>query len=268
MRGEKIVTAARSVLVSLILIACIGAASFAEERQVRVAGDPYPPWAEGEAVSKPTGGIAVEIVEELFRRMNFETRVLIYPFKRGLERIKQGEEDVILMVSRSKEREEYMLFTAPIRHVKFVFYYSSDLENFDWNAWRDLQPYNIGSVTGYNIGEDWKNAITKYDLKVEEVKTDVFNIEKLLLGRLDVIVTDHEVMQRIIEENPKYQGRVKWHEKPVFESVNNLGISRKSFLAPFLPKINTVLQEMKDDGTFDRIFCKYDKVYKASCGSN
>lgn len=260
--------ATRAVLASILLIACTCTSSFAEKRQVRVAGDPYPPWAEGEVGSKPTGGIAIEIVEELFRRMNMETRFFIYPFRRGLERIKHGDEDVILMVSRSKEREEYMLFTAPIRNVKFVFYYSSDLENFEWDDWKDLQAYKIGSVTGYNIGDDWKDAITKYGLKVEEVKTDVFNIEKLLLGRLDIIATDHEVMQRIIEQNPKYRGRIKWHEKPIFESVNRLGISRKSFLAPSLGKIDAALQEMKDDGTFDRIFCKYGKVHKASCGTN
>jgi polar amino acid transport system substrate-binding protein len=262
------VKGAGAVLVSMILIACVSLASFAKERQVRIAGDPYPPWTEGEVGAKPTGGIAVEIVEELFRRLNMEALVNIYPFRRGLERIKHGEEDVILMVSRSKEREEYMLFSLPIRHVKFIFYYHSDLENFQWGDWKDLQPYNIGSVTGYNIGEDWKDAITRYNLRVEEVKTDVFNIEKLLLGRIDILVTDHEVMQSIIRQNPKYQGTLKWHEKPVFESVNNLGVSKKSFLAPTLPKINEVLQEMKDDGTFDRIFCAHDKIYEASCEDN
>jgi polar amino acid transport system substrate-binding protein len=262
------VNSARAVLIAMISIACMSLSSFAQARQIRVAGDPYPPWAEGEVGSKPTGGIAVEIVEELFRRLNMETDVNIYPFKRGLERIEHGEEDVILMVSRSKERDEYMLFTLPIRRVKFVFYYPADLENFDWKDWKDLQTYNIGTVTGQNIGEDWKDAIKKYNLKVEEVKSDVFNVDKLLLERLDIIATDHEVMQRIINNNPQYQGKLKWHQKPIFESINNIGISKKSFLAPILPKINGTLQEMKSDGTFDRIFCAYKKIYRASCENN
>lgn len=255
------------VLIPMMLIACTSINSFAEERTVRVAGDPYPPWTVGEAGSKPTGGIAVEIVEELFRRLNLQSAVQVYPFKRGLERIEHGEDDVILMVSRSEERERFMLFTLPIRHVRFVFYFSAEPGDFEWVEWKDLQRYRIGSVAGYNVGEEWENAITDYDLKVEEVKTDTFNIEKLLLGRIDILITDHEVMQRLIAEHPAYQGKLAWHEKPVFESVNNFGISKKSFLAPMLPQINEVLQGMKDDGTFQRILCAYGKIYTGSCES-
>ena len=122
----------------------------------------------------------------------------------------------------------------------------------------NLPPANPGRF-------NWKEAIAKHDLKVGEVKTDIFNIEKLLLGRIDIFVTDHEVMQRTIEQNPKYQGKLKWNENPVFESVNNLGISKKSFLTAHLPEIDKVLEEMKADGTFDKIFCAYDKVYRAGC---
>lgn len=269
----------KALIVLVMLISCISVNVLAEEmvseeqikqmrtekRLVRVAGDPYPPWALGEAGTRPKGGIAVEIAEELFKRMNLETFVIIYPFKRGLQRIKDGDEDVILMVSKSKEREEYMLFTDSIRHVRFVFFHPIGMKNFNWSKWEDLRPYTIGMVTGYNYGKEWPEAIKKYNLKTEEVKTDVFNVEKLLLGRIDILLTDLEVMEEIIRRNPKYQGKIKHHEKPVFEGINNLGISKKSFLAPMLPRINRVLQGMKDDGTFERIFCSHDKYYRGSC---
>ena len=139
---------------------------------------------------------------------------------------------------------------------------------FEWSDWKDLKPYRIGSVTGYNIGDEWKEAIAKYDLQVEEVKTDIFNMQKLLLGRIDLAVTDDEVMQRLIEMNPDSQVKLSRNKKPIFESVNNLGISKKSFLFPMLPRINEVLQEVKDDGTFQKIFCKHGKIYQASCESS
>ncbi len=123
----------------------------------------------------------------------------------------------------------------------------------------------IGSVTGYNYGQEWKDAVKKYNLKVEEVKTDNFNIDKVLLGRIDIILGDSENMQEIIQQNPKYHGKLKWHKKTVFESVNNFGVSKKSFLAPMMPKINEVLQEMKDDGTFRKIFCVHKKNFRGSC---
>ena len=97
------------------------------------------------------------------------------------------------------------------------------------------------------------------------MKTDRFNVEKLLLGRVDVIVADLEVMQRIIEDNPRFHGKLAWSEKRVFESVNNLGISKKSFLAPRLTEVNGVLQRMKDDGTFQAIFCAYGRTFRGGC---
>lgn len=238
---------------------------FANERIVRVAGDPYPPWTEGQQGSQATGGIAVNIIEELFKRLNMKTLTIVYPFKRGLERIKQGDEDAILMVSTSEDREQYMSFTVPIRHVKHVFYYSSESNKFDWSAWEDLQKYTIGNISGYNLGNDWEKAKKQYSLNVEEVKSDSFNADKLLLGRIDAFIADQEVMDRFIEENPKYHGKFQWHEKPVYVSVNNFGISKKSFLSPMLTDINVILEEMKSDGTFQEIFCVYGKEFNARC---
>lgn len=248
----------------MIMVAWVGLDSFAVERVVNVAGDPYPPWTEGEAGSKPTGGIAVELAQELFSRLNLKTRIFVYPFERGMQRIKDGDEDIILMVSKTEEREKFLLFTPPIRHSKWVFYHLKD-SAFSWRDWKDLQKYRIGYVTGNNIGKDFPAAAAKYNFYIEEVKADVFNVKKLLLGRIHVAITDLEVMQRIVQQNPEFQGKLEWYDKPIFESFYHFGISKKSFLAPMLLRINTVLQEMKDDGTFQKIFCQYGKTYRESC---
>lgn len=258
-------------LVKIILISLAAVFSttvVATEPPVRVAGDPYPPWAEGEAGEQSTSGIAVDIVEELFARMERETRVNIYPFKRGIDRIKHGEEDVILMVSESEERKAFMLFTSPIRQVEFVLFSPSGKNNVVWNDWADLAQYNIGVVTGQNMGDKWKKAIKTHNLKVEETQSDIFNIEKLLQGRVDLIASDREVLERIIEKNPKYHNLLAANEKPIYVSVNNLGISKKSPLASALPAINKTLLGMKEDGTFQKIFCAYDKRFTGSCESN
>ena len=61
---------------------------------------------------------------------------------------------------------------------------------------------------------------------------------------------------------------MKWHEKPIFESFYHFGISKKSFLAPMYQRVNIEIQAMQEDGTFDRIFCKYKKTYKKVCETN
>jgi polar amino acid transport system substrate-binding protein len=249
---------------SFVFITGLGVETFAEERVVRVAGDPYPPWTEGEAGSKATGGVAVEIVQQLFDRLGMKTLTVVYPFERGMQRIKDGSEDVILMVSKTQEREAFISFTPPIRNSRWVFFHLKE-KDFQWTQWEDLKPYRIGYVTGNNVGKEFPAAAEKYNYYIEEVKADIFNARKLLLGRIDIALTDVEVMQRIIELNPEFQNKLDWNEKPVFESFYHLGISKKSFLAPMLPKIKEVLEQMKGDGTFQEIFCKYGKEYQGSC---
>lgn len=253
-------------LIAALLAACASTLTLAQEQTVKVAGDPYPPWSIGEAGTRPEGGIAFEITRELFRRMNLDTAEFIYPFKRGIQRIKDGDDDVILMVSRNQERDAFMLFTLPVRDVKFAIFYPANSPDFDWKSWDDLKRYRIGAVSGYNMGDDWPKAIEAHDLQVEEVKTNIFNMKKMLAGRIDLFVTDLEVMQRIIEDNPEYRDQFKWHPKPIYQSVNNLGISKKSFLAPRLAEINRVMREMQQDGTFQTIFCKHGKTYSGDCG--
>lgn len=254
-------------IILILLIICSSIDAFAEERLVKVAGDPYPPWTEGEAGSTTTKGIAVKIVEELFRRLNMKTRFVIYPFQRALERIENGEEDVILMVSKTQEREAFISFTPPIRNSRWVFFHLKE-KDFEWTQWEDLKAYRIGYVTGNNVGKEFPAAAEKYNFYIEEVKADIFNVRKLLLGRIDIALTDLEVMQRIIEVNPEFQHKLEWHDRPVFESFYHLGISKKSFLAPMFLKINEVLEQMKGDGTFQDIFCKYGKEYRGSCEGN
>lgn len=250
---------------ALLLFTCITGNATAQDRVVRVAGDPYPPWSIGEAGARPEGGIAFEITRELFERMGLETTEFVYPFKRGLQRIKDGEEDVILMVLKNDERDKFMLFTPPVRNVRFVIFYPATRAGFDWNSWQDLKPYRIGTVSGYSMGEDWGKAIEKHGLQVEEVKTNIFNMKKMLAGRIDLFVTDFEVMQRIVEDNPEYREKFRWHEKPVYESINNLGISKKSFLVPRMAEIDETMREMQRDGTFQSIFCKYGIAYSGDC---
>ena len=89
-------------LTLVILISCINSTSFAEgppltadqiaqlradKKLVRIAGDPYPPWTEGEAGTIAQNGIAVEIAQELFKRLNLKTIIVVYPFERGMQRI-------------------------------------------------------------------------------------------------------------------------------------------------------------------------------------
>ena len=77
---------------------------------------PTHPGPRGRQGPKRPGGVAVEIAQQLFDRLGMKTLTVVYPFERGMQRIKDGSEDVILMVSKTQEREDFISFTPPIRN--------------------------------------------------------------------------------------------------------------------------------------------------------
>lgn len=76
----------------------------------------YPPfyWYENGKVS----GIAVDIIDKLFKRLNIETDVTLYPLKRTLNYAKQGKIDAIMILIKTTERSEYLYYTTPIMKVR------------------------------------------------------------------------------------------------------------------------------------------------------
>ncbi len=162
---------------------------YANDPVVKIVGDPWPPWMQQEKGKEPSG-YAVEIAQELFKRLNLNIDIRIVPFKRGLAKVKYGEADAILMVAKNKERSQYMLFKTPMKETFFYLYHTDKLKNFEWQNWQELQPYKIGIVGGFNYGKGWDEARKKYNFKTFEVTQDIQNIGKLLTGRVDLIILE------------------------------------------------------------------------------
>ena len=225
---------------------------YANEPVVKIVGDPWPPWMQQEKGKEPSG-YAVEIAQELFKRLNLNIDIRIVPFKRGLAKIKYGEADAILMVAKNKERSQYMLFKTPMKETLFHLYHTEKLKNFKWGNWQDLQPYKIGIVGGFNYGKDWDKARKKYSYKTFEVTKDIQNIGKLLNGRVDLIILEKSNAIALFKDNLKFKNQLRPANKPVFEATTHLGISKKSFLATKINLIHETLQKMKKDGTYARL---------------
>ncbi len=238
------------------LICYVFCTTAADPPVVKVATDPWPPWTEGKT-GTPTGGIAVELVEELFSRLDLRTVVTIYPFKRALTRIETGMSDVVLMVGKNEERAGYMLFpTVPIVKEDILIYYPAKWIKFEWHGWEDLKEYEIGTVIGYQYGKAWEDAVRKYQFKTQEVPTDLMNIDKLLSGRVDLILLGQANADSLMKIRPQCRGKLKAAGKPIYRNTLYFGISKKSFLAPRLSDIDRTLLQMQKDGTFEKIMRK------------
>ena len=249
-----------SVLVAFFLTAGFG---FAEEKKVRVVCDPWTPWMKGESMQAPTGGIFVEVVEELFRRAKIPNAITVYPFGRCMHMMRKGESEVILMVSKNAEREKFMAFSEPVVRSAYVAYFNREkMPDFSWEKWEDLRSLRIGTAEGFYYGEGFKVAVSKYKIQVESVPMDGLNIKKLLAGRLDLILLDRMHAETLLASNPLYREKLQMAEKVICETPYHIAISKESPAHAQLDTLNQFIREMQEDGTIEKVMQKYAKAVR------
>lgn len=225
----------------------------AEGPVIKISSDPWEPWvlgAEGEVAS---GGIAVEAAQELFRRVGLQSETVIYPYERCLHQMRAGERDVLLMVKKTPEREQFMLFSDVAATDPQLIYYATDrMTDFNWNAWEDLKPYTVGGVQGFNYG-DFGDAAKAHGISTEMIASDAQNIKKLLNGRIDLIILNRSTANYYMKQNPQHRGKLRAAGNIISDAEFHFGLSKKGQAAGYLAQINAALGEMKADGTLDKI---------------
>jgi len=225
----------------------------AERPVIKVSTDPWEPWVLGNEGEIATDGLAIDFTKELFNRMGIDLEINIYPYKRCIYQMKNGERDLLLMVKKTEERKKFMLFSDLAATDPQLIYFSKDhIANFEWKSWKDLQKYTVGVVAGFNYG-NFETAAKKHQIKHELVSSDRQNIRKLLAGRVDLILLSQSSANYFVSQNPESANILKAASKPIDVARFYYGISMKGKAVEYLPKINMILGEMKQDGSLDKI---------------
>lgn len=223
-----------------------------------VLGDPWPPWTQGTyGVAK--GGIAVEVTKEIFKALDLETEIHLYPWKRAIRMVRYEQADGLLMVQPSNETSDFINYTKPIFISEEIICYNNENNpNFSWQNYKDLTRFKTGINLGYYYGE-FSKAVEKHSLKTETARNLDVNLNKLLLGRIDLVICDKAVLIQTIQKNPKYKNIIKIASKPIQVWEYSMGISKSSKLLDELNKINIVIDELKNTGRLSQIIYNTNK---------
>jgi polar amino acid transport system substrate-binding protein len=158
-------------------------------KKVTIVVEHWAPWeiAHDDNKANITDGLAIDILNELFSRLELDIEYKNTPWQRALKQIETGEIDLIPMVLKTPEREEYMTFTTPIYNDPILFAYSTDKHDaLEWNSWEDLKSLKIGMTRGYTYG-GLNDAIKEGELDATVSTNDTQSIKKLLSGRFDIV---------------------------------------------------------------------------------
>lgn len=217
-----------------------------------LATEEWPPYV-GEKL--PGNGFLTAIVREAFARAGYEVKYEFMPWARLLEEVKTGRYAAGFPAYYSDERaQQYIVsdpyLSGPVRLFKRVE------DNIAYTTLEDLKPYRIGVMLGYVNTPEFDAA--DY-LQKEGVSSNEQNIEKLLLGRIDLAVIDQFVAQYIMDTSvPQAKGKLDYLDPPLAEKTLHILFSRQfAENEQRAQEFNAALKTMIDDGTIDRILEEY-----------
>ncbi len=145
----------------------------------------YPPLIRANGDGSPMG-LAVDIVDHVFRRLGHTLRVRLYPWARSLAMAKQGEADCIFTLYRTPEREQFLDYSNESLVLQVIYLYarkdSPVFFNGDFSA---LSGFNVGTAHKVNYGPKFEQA--RPYLSIDEAPTIEQNFRKLALGRVDIV---------------------------------------------------------------------------------
>lgn len=240
-------------LLTLVMTSILGFPNITSAAdQPLIIEDPWPPYTYGE-FGPPEGGVAVEITKTIFRKIGLEPRLALFPWKRVLKMAEHGDADGIMLLMKTKEREEYLVYTDKLFTNRDRIYANSDTIKTAPVSLMDLSEYRFGYVMGYVYGGAVDEFLSHPGPNKVHAYRSLDNIELMINKRIDFIIATKPVVDNALNTNPSWVGKI--HETDIHLEAYHyyMALSKKSKFVTYVNQINQAIAEMKRDGTMDRL---------------
>ncbi|WP_326521513.1 substrate-binding periplasmic protein [Shewanella electrica] len=217
----------------------------------------YPPYMQQTGAT--VQGLTIDMVNEIFSRMNQPIQYRFYPWARSLYLVENKQVDGLFTIKKTDEREQTMLFPKhPLLTQDYVFFVLKGSKvKFDGD-YASLANASIGVVDRTSYGNRFDTAVRENTFKHLDVAVSYeLTFKKLLAGRMDTVICSRLVGIHILKQLNGLD-RVTISGPPSESAVSYLVFSRKPENIPLVEQFDKIVAEMQQDGTMDIILSKYD----------
>ncbi len=188
--------------------------------------------------------VYINIIQELYHRMNIDVEFLVTPLERSLHLSNTGITDGELLRAKDilETNKNLRMVPTPLITMK-IYVYTID-ENIRINSIDDLSKYTIAILRGTKFTE---NMTKNMNVRTSNTLLGLFKI--LVNGRVDLVVnaniiSDEEIkglgFDNIIKTEPPLTEIILYHM--LHKKHENL-----------IPEFDRVINEMIEDGTLQKI---------------
>lgn len=221
--------------------------------------DPWPPYIHGVEGQEATNGIAIDILRLVFKRLDIEVSLPLFPWQCSVKLVKQGFNDGHILLVPSPQWSQYMVYSIPFIEDKFLLWFSADRSSpIEWQSVTDLSGYSIALTSEYSYGDSFEASAKNAGVILHYSKTDEINFRLLAAKRVDAVVCLERVAQSLFKKHPHLQRQFITASTPIESVTMMMSIAKDSPAAVLMPQINQQLKMLITDGNIEKIIRRYD----------
>lgn len=232
------------------------------EEPLRVVTEAYPPFVYQE--DGKAKGIDWEVTQAILEEMGIGADLQFCRWKRCLVTVQSGYADAILDVNKTPDREKHLVF--PEEHLSRAptVFFQREGQEFHYTSPDELPPVKAGTILGYHYCDE----LAKAPLKIEEGKSLEQNFEKLLQGRLTLVI-ENVFVGRFIARETGIADQVEVVPGARFceQEKNYLAFAKYSRYAALAERFSQALSKFKGTDRYRQILAKYGMESSALPGS-
>lgn len=235
------------VIITLTILLMLLFASISSAQNITLATGEWTPYTS----AKLDGyGDFTKRVTIVFREMGEKPDYLFYPWRRCFDSVVKARVWAAFPYSPTEERAEKVWFSDPISCSKTVLFRYDDnnaSKNYHFSSLEDLKSYKVGGVTGYFYEDSFKKA----GIIVDYVNKEINAIEKLKLGRIDLMPVNEKVGWNLINTQfPDDAHKFRTLPQPLSVNALHLIVSKDyPGSKKLLDRFNEALNRCIENGT-------------------
>lgn len=239
-------------LLTAALFTCLSLAAYGEK--LRIVTEPWAPYVFEDQGSMR--GLDYETTVIVFQRLGVDVQWQFLPWKRCLAMLEQGHADGALDIFHSHERDAQLLYPSePLSEVEFVLFYANERPQ-PAKSLTDLRGLTVGISPGYLYGDAFSQSTA---FNREPAPSHEANFGKLLLGRVDLVITDRRVGQHVIKAMG-LEGKVSQAPVMISRQQQFLAVRRGAGMDLLVQRFAAELKRFKQEPAYALLSAKYGGI--------
>ncbi|WP_370867343.1 substrate-binding periplasmic protein [Atopomonas sediminilitoris] len=231
-----------------------GQFAWADQAKIILSTENFPPYnmatnGKNFAREDSVEGIAVEVVQEMFKRAGVEYfMALRFPWDRVYKMALEKPNHGVFSTARTPEREGEFKWVGPIGPDDWVLLASAD-STLTINSLEEAKAYTIGAYKGDAIEE----FLLQQGIEPKSSFNDKTNVEKLSKGQIDLWATGDPAGRYLAKQQgvTNLKTVLRFNQAELWLALN------KQTDDAIVAKLQAALDTMRNEGFVDKVLNKY-----------